>query len=195
MMKQRKSQLSFLFILAVLAFGAFWIVRAENTAESQRHFNSQKEADLGITDLQIAPSPGALAPDFVLEDLTGEEIRLSDLRGQPILINFWATWCGPCRLEMPAFQARYEKFKDDGLVVLAVNFDEPASAVEAFREELDLTFPLLLDPGAVVQMLYRMRGYPASYFIDADGVVQVQHLGVMTEGQLDDNLARIGVGT
>ena len=79
--------------------------------------------------------------------------------------------------------------------MLAINFDEPASAVEAFREELKLTFPLLLDPGAAVVKLYRNRAYPASFFIDADGVVQVQHLGVMAEGQLDENLTHIGVGS
>ncbi|NIS83002.1 MAG: redoxin domain-containing protein [Anaerolineales bacterium] len=144
--------------------------------------------------LEIAPAMGALAPDFTLFDLQGEEVSLSDFHGQPVLINFWATWCGPCRLEMPAIQSRYERYKDDGLVVLAVDFDEPAGDVESFRDELGLTFPLLLDPGAKVQKLYRNRSYPSSFFVDADGVIQVQHIGVMTEGQIDENLAQIGVG-
>jgi cytochrome c biogenesis protein CcmG/thiol:disulfide interchange protein DsbE len=195
MTKQRRSTLTYLVIIAVLALGAFWVARTETTAESEIPLSGQPETDTGTADLKIAPVPAALAPDFALEDLTGTEIRLNDLHGQPVLINFWATWCGPCRLEMPAIQERYERFKGEGLVVLAVNFDEPASAVETFRGELGLTFPLLLDQGAAVQKLYRIRGYPASYFIDADGVIQVQHIGVMTEGQLDENLTRIGVGT
>ena len=119
---------------------------------------------------------------------------MSDFRGHPVLINLWATWCGPCRLEMPAIQERFELYEEDGLVVLAVDFDEPAKVVEDFRNELGLTFQILLDPGANVQKLYRNRNYPTSFFVDESGVIQVHHIGVMTEGQLDDNLAEIGVG-
>lgn len=142
----------------------------------------------------VAPEVGKTAPDFTLPDLDGKDVTLSSFRGKPVLINFWATWCGPCRLEMPAIQARYEQYMQDGLVVLAVDFDEPASDVQRFRDELGLSFPLLLDPGAKVQKLYRNRSYPSSFFVDAQGVIQVQHIGVMTEGQLDENLAVIGVG-
>jgi peroxiredoxin len=142
----------------------------------------------------VAPVQGALAPGFTLETLSGETVSLGDFRDRPVLINFWATWCGPCRLEMPAIQTRYERYQDTGFTVLAVNFDEPASAVEAFRQELGLTFPLLLDPGAVVQERYRNRTYPASFFVDSEGVIRVHHIGLMTESQLDQNLAQIGVG-
>jgi peroxiredoxin len=168
-------------------------------------FNSMRSGDLTATTesseqsdtsgLEVAPLMGAVAPDFSLLDTEGEQISLSDFRGQPILINFWATWCGPCRLEMPAIQERFEKFKDDGFVVLAVDFDEPLSDVRAYGDELGLTFTLLLDPGAEVQKLYRNRSYPSSFFVDADGVIQVQHIGVMTEGQIDENLAKIGLGS
>lgn len=144
--------------------------------------------------LEVAPVMGALAPDFTLFEVEGEQISLSDFRGQPVLINFWATWCGPCRLEMPAIQERFERYKDEGFVVLAVDFDEPASDVRAYGKGLGLTFNLLLDPGAEVQKLYRNRSYPSSFFVDAEGVIQVQHIGVMTEGQIDENLAKIGIG-
>ena len=159
--------------------------------------DSPKAAAAGFTDgtggLDVAPSRGARAPDFTLINLAGEEVSLSDFRGQPIVINFWASWCGPCRLEMPAIQERYKKYKDDGLVILAVNFDEPVSVVKSFRDELDLTFTLLLDPGAIVQKLYRNRTYPTSFFVDVDDIIQWQHIGVMTERQIDENLARIGL--
>jgi len=145
--------------------------------------------------LEIGPSQGFLAPDFSLTNLEGEQITLSELRGRPVMINFWATWCGPCRIEMPHIQDRFERYADEGFLVLAVDFDEPAGVVEAFRDELGLTFDLLLDPGAEVQELYRNRSYPSSFFIDPNGVIQVQHIGVMTEGQLDDNLAAIGLGS
>lgn len=143
--------------------------------------------------VETAPEKGAFAPDFNLLTPEGEEIRLSELRGQPVLINFWATWCAPCRIEMPAIQDRFTKFADEDFVVLAVDFDEPVGDVVAFRDELELTFPILLDPGAEIQLLYRIRGYPSSFFVDEQGIIQVQHIGVMTEGQLDENLAQIGL--
>ncbi|MBT3391472.1 MAG: redoxin domain-containing protein [Chloroflexi bacterium] len=132
------------------------------------------------------------APDFELVALTGESIRLEDLRGQPVLINFWATWCAPCKLEMPAFQDRYEQYAGD-LRILAVNFDEPRADVQAFADDLSLTFDVLLDPGGEVQRLYQVRGYPTTVLVDADGVVRVLHIGLMTENQLDQYLSELGL--
>jgi peroxiredoxin len=93
---------------------------------------------------------------------------------------------------MPAIQSRFEQLKDEGFVVLAVDFDESQQTVDSFRDEVALTFDLLLDPGAEVQKLYRNRSYPASFFIDPQGVIQIQHIGVMTEGQLDRYLEQLG---
>lgn len=145
------------------------------------------------SDLDVAPVKGAVAPDFELINVEGENVKLSDYRGKSVLINFWATWCGPCRLEMPAIQARYEQYSPE-LVVLAVDNDESQEIVAAFVDELGLTFPILLDFGAVIQDLYRIRGYPSSLFVDANGIIQVVHIGIMTEGQLDGYLAEIGIG-
>lgn len=141
----------------------------------------------------IAPVTDALAPDFELVNVEGENVKLSDYRGQAVLINFWATWCGPCRIEMPAIQARYEQYSPE-LVILAVDNDESLEIVSAFVDELGLTFPVLLDPGAAIQNLYQIRGYPSSYFVDANGIIQVVHIGIMTEGQLDGYLAEVGIG-
>ncbi len=143
-------------------------------------------------DLEVAPVLGSLAPDFELENLDGETVRLSDFRGQPVLINFWATWCGPCRVEMPDIQARHEKYAPD-LVILAVDFDEPKETVQFFVDELELTFPILLDPGGKIQQLYLVRGYPSSYFVDREGLIQVVQIGVMTGNQLDEFLAEVGL--
>jgi peroxiredoxin len=143
--------------------------------------------------LEIAPSQGALAPDFSLFNLEGEQITLSELRGHPVMINLWATWCAPCRIEMPHIQDRFERYAGEGFLVLAVDFNEPADLVADFRDEFGLTFDVLLDPGAEIQELYRNRNYPSTFFVDENGVIQVQHIGVMTEGQLDENLAAIGL--
>ena len=142
--------------------------------------------------LSVSSELGRPAPDFELVNLSGEVVRLSDFKGRPVLINFWATWCGPCRLEMPAIQERYTQLSPR-FEVLAVNFDESADKVEVFVDELGLTFPVLLDPGAKIQDLYRVRGYPTTYLVDANGNIQVHHVGFMTEEQLDRYLEQVGV--
>jgi peroxiredoxin len=91
---------------------------------------------------------------------------------------------------MPAIQSRFEQYSPD-LVVLAINFDEPAEEVEAYGEELGLTFPILLDPGGRVQRLYKIRGYPSTYIIDENGILQIQHIGLMSEDQLDGYLSQL----
>jgi thiol-disulfide isomerase/thioredoxin len=126
---------------------------------------------------------GHPAPDFILETLSGESIQLSAQRGKPVLINFWATWCGPCVEEMPTIEKYYNQYKNE-LRILAVNDDEPAVEVENFVRDTGLSFDILLDPGAKVQSLYRLRGYPTSFIVDAEGIVRVQHIGPMSEKQL-----------
>jgi peroxiredoxin len=145
------------------------------------------------TETLSLPFRGYLAPDFELMDLNGESVRLSDFRGEVVLINFWATWCGPCRLEMSTFQARLESHPGEGFSVLAVNDDEPEDSIRFYTDGLHLTFPILLDPGAKVQELYRVWRYPASYFVDREGVIRYIHLGLMNEKQLDDYLMKIGM--
>lgn len=141
--------------------------------------------------LGAAPVTGAPAPEFSLESLAGEQVSLADARGHPVLINFWATWCGPCRVEMPAIQSRYEMHKDQGLRVYAIDFDEPRELVEDFAKAFGLTFDVLLDPGGQVNNTYKIIGYPTSFFVAADGVIQIVHVGAMTEGQLDEYLVKI----
>ena len=147
-----------------------------------------------ISELDVAPVVDLIAPDFELEAIDGKRISLSEFQGKAVLVNFWATWCGPCRVEMPAIQSRFEAHNDE-LVVLAVDNNEPQPAVAAFFNELSLTFPGLLDPGGAIQELYRVRGYPSSYFVDPNGIIRVVHIGVMTEGQLDDYLSQVGIDT
>lgn len=106
------------------------------------------------------------------------------------MLNFWATWCAPCRFEMPAIQ---DRFDNTDLQVLAINFDESEDLVQPFVQELELTFPILMDPGAEIQKLYQVRGYPTSVFIDEQGLVQVVHIGILDENQLDGYLQDLGL--
>ncbi|MBI5828789.1 MAG: TlpA family protein disulfide reductase [Chloroflexi bacterium] len=138
-----------------------------------------------------APIVGSPAPDFTLSNTTGQARSLSDFKGRPVLINFWATWCGPCRIEMPAIEAAYQAHKAEGFTVLAVDLDEPPADVTRFMAELNLSFEALLDPGAVVNDQYRIRAYPSSFFVGRDGIIAAMQIGSMTESQLDANLAKI----
>lgn len=141
-----------------------------------------------------APVVGAPAPDFVLKDLAGNTVKLSDYAGKPVLINFWATWCEPCRAEMPAIEDRYKTYAGSGFVVLAVNVAEPADLVSPYVKELGLTFPIVLDTGASVTELYRVFGFPTSFWVDGKGTIVAQHVGPMFEDQIDNYLSQLGVG-
>ena len=126
-----------------------------------------------------APQTGFLAPDFELETLSGETIRLSDLRGQAVLVNLWATWCPPCRAEMQTIETVYNDYKEQGFTVLAVNMtyqDDPA-AVMPFVDEQALTFPILLDRTSEMASGYQLKSLPSSYFIGRDGIISEVVIG------------------
>jgi peroxiredoxin len=140
-----------------------------------------------------APIVGSKAPDFSLQTLEGDTLSLSDFEGKAVLINFWATWCEPCKIEMPFFQERYERYSPH-FDVLAVNYAEPEDTVKRFIEAEGLTFTVLLDQNAQVVRLYQVRGYPTSVLVDSEGIIQVYHIGIVTQRQLDGYLAMVGVG-
>jgi len=118
------------------------------------------------------------APDFTLPTLSGTPIRLAELRGKAVLLNFWATWCAPCRTEMPSIEALYQRYKDRGLDVLAVNLDLRSTAgVAAFLQEVGVTFRVGLDPSWSTARAYRVLGLPTTYLIDRAGQVIVREVG------------------
>jgi thiol-disulfide isomerase/thioredoxin len=148
-----------------------------------------KPADQGFRGVLV----GSPAPDFELLNLQGAAVRLSDLRSKPVLINFWATWCAPCVLEMPNIQKYYERYPGE-FYVLAVNAGEDERKVETFAEDIGITFEILLDPGTELNDIYSLRGYPSSFFVDKDGIIQAVHVGMMTEDQIAGYLRELGVG-
>ena len=122
---------------------------------------------------------GNLAPDFQLDNLNGQPVSLNDFRGKPVLINFWATWCPPCRSEMPFIQDTFtdKKWIDEGLVVLAIDIGESPSTVREFVKNYGLTFPVLLDSTRDVSLEYYIRGIPTTFFIDREGIIQDIRIG------------------
>ena len=170
---------STLFLFAAIFIGGFlvWLGRVDNP---DNLFG------------EVAPRSGAAAPDFTLVDLGNESHTLSDYEGQAVIINFWATWCGPCRAEMPALEAVYNKYRDDGLVLLAVNQAESPTTIQNFVDEHRLTFPILLDPNFGVSRSYEVQAYPSTYFIDRQGrIINATFSGPMTESFIESQVLRI----
>lgn len=130
--------------------------------------------------------------DFTLKDLQGESWHLQELRGKVVLVNFWATWCPPCRKEMPDLQALYDKYKGQGFIVLSIS-DEEAAKVTPFIEQRSITYPVMLDPGRKVNDLFQVDGIPKSFVYDRDGNLVAQSIDMRTRGQFQEMLAQAGL--
>jgi peroxiredoxin len=137
------------------------------------------------------PIVGETAPDFVLKTIGGEEVRLSELRGKPVLLNFWATWCGPCREEMPLIENRFEQYQTT-LVVLGVS-EESIGEITSYVTDQGWQFQFLVDGAGKVNNQYRIGAIPATFFIDAEGIIQHIQVGSMSDADIDAGLAKIGV--
>lgn len=136
---------------------------------------------------------GQAAPDFALNGLDGKPVKLSDYKGQAVFMNFWATWCIPCRTEMPDIEAVWKAYKDRGVVVLAVNLtnQDTVSDVTQYIKELGLTFPVLLDENGSVASLYRVGPIPSSYFVDRQGVLSAVQVGTMSRSTMNQRLDKM----
>ena len=164
-----------LFVVALL--GGAWIGFSQvSTVEFE-----------GASELTEGPLAGYLAPDFTLIATNGEMITLSELRGQPVVLNFWATWCPPCRAEMPALQQASRDFNGQATII-GVNQGESAEQITSFAFDLGIAFPLLVDENNAVNRLYRISALPTTYFIGADGVVQEVFTGTLNGGVIADRV-------
>ena len=166
-------------VLGVVVLGAIWIAVSQVPASA--------------TTGGAIPSPreGFLAPDFTLETLQGETVTLSDLRGKAVVVNLWASWCPPCRAEMPALQAAYEADRDRGLEILAVDMTYQDTEQDALRfiEEFGLTFTIPMDRDGTVARQYLLRALPSTFFVGPDGVItKVVIGGPMSEATIRTNV-------
>jgi cytochrome c biogenesis protein CcmG, thiol:disulfide interchange protein DsbE len=138
--------------------------------------------------IQLSLNRGMVIADFTLSSLTGETIHYSDFAGKPVIINLWATWCTPCKKEMPYFQDAYEKYSDQGLVILGINYtyQQALSEVTTFINEAGLTFPILLDKtGEISSDIFNLQGLPETFFIDPGGMVQHVQIGDLSADELE----------
>ncbi|EOO32525.1 Thiol:disulfide interchange protein tlpA [Bacillus cereus VD133] len=138
---------------------------------------------------------GKSAPDFTLTKLDGTNVKLSDLKGKKVILNFWATWCGPCQQEMPDMEAFYKEHKEN-VEILAVNYTPSEKGggeekVSNFAKEKGITFPILLDKNIDVTTAYKVITIPTSYFIDTKGVIQDKFIGPMTQKEMEKRVAKL----
>ncbi|MBX9972629.1 TlpA disulfide reductase family protein [Cytobacillus firmus] len=145
-------------------------------------------------DLPVGLEKGNLAPDFELTDMEGNPVKLSDYRGKAVLLNFWASWCPPCRAEMPHMEKLYNKYKGENFDILAVNLtntEKNSGDAEKFVKELGLTFTIPMDVKGEAGSDYNIMAYPTSYFIDSDGVIREKVLGALNEEYMEKEIKKL----
>lgn len=161
-------------VIAAVALVALFTVAMVQAMDKKEDKSPSTSTQVKSSGLEV----GSIAPDFELKTLTGESVKLSDLRGKKVLLNFWATWCPPCKAEMPEMQAFYEETKDD-VAILAVNLD-PNNDVAGFAKEGGYTFPIVLDQSDEVKNTYGILSIPTTFFLDEKGKITHTFMGKMT---------------
>lgn len=176
-------------VAALLLFGAIVVA-----ALALQGCANDEQAEAGADAALAGPvREGMPAPDFTLTSLDGASVSLSDYAGRPLVVNFWASWCPPCREEFPALMRARQAHLEDGLEVLGVTYNDQPEQARAFVEDSGAAWPILSDPEHVAWDAFSPVGPPTSYFVDRDGVVQRVHIGAVNDEQLADHLAAIGL--
>jgi peroxiredoxin len=179
--------------LALVLYGTGYLQRDAKTSDVLEQVAPLPVGTPQMLEMQpetsaAGPELGSAAPSFALRDLDGQWASLADYEDRPLLINFWATWCGPCIVEMPELQAAYEQHQDDGLVILGMNRDEGINQIrDFFTTSLDteITFPILLDEHGAIADRYQVYNLPTTFFVDRNGVIVAVHRGPLTQAQIE----------
>ena len=160
----------------VLFLGGFWIALNRVVVPAQ------------TTQLEPAPVKGHPAPEIALVSTTGESLKLSDFRGKPVIINFWATWCAPCRVETPELQDLHRE-RGNEVIIFSVNATaQDQGNIDGFIEEFGMTFPVVLDPDAVAFKDYNVLGLPTTVFVGADGVIREVFTGPVNRAYMESKI-------
>lgn len=154
----------------------------------------QYEKATNPDELPIGLNVGERVPDFTVNDLEGNPISLSDFHGKKVLLNFWASWCPPCRAEMPYMERIYQEYKKDDIAIVAVNMlttEKSIDDVHQFIEDFELSFPIPVDEEGELGETFEIMSYPTSYFIDSDGVIRSKMIGTMDEEYMIKELQKL----
>lgn len=187
----KKALIALILALTLIGFSVYTLnksnapgSKANSSVETTYDTNSNTNDD---SNKPVEVSPNNIktkAIDFKLKDLNGNELSLSDLKGKKVFLNFWATWCPPCKAEMPEIEKLYQETKDSDLVIVAVEIGEPLDTVKSFIDSNKYNFKVLIDPDQSVATKYNITSIPTSYFIDADGNIISKHVGGMNIDQM-----------
>jgi cytochrome c biogenesis protein CcmG, thiol:disulfide interchange protein DsbE len=191
---KNKKRWSAIFVSLFLLGACILVLIIRSSRSTVEPMLNPNETEIVVVQTVISDRPpegveiGLMAPDFTLKTIEGDSITLSSIRGQPILLNFWATWCPFCVDEMPAFQNVYEEFKDDGFIVISITKEVGSEMdnVVDFRDNFNLTFPILLDEGGVVTKRYYVNSLPRTLMITPEGVIN----NILMGGPITENTLR-----
>ena len=179
----RKNGIAIILLLILVVWGVY-----DYTSN-----NGQQNKQVSTTGAKVGIAKGDMAPDFKLLSLDKKEVKLSDFVGKKVILNFWATWCPPCRVEMPHMEKVYKNDRDN-VVVLSVNLtqtEKSESDVRAFVEDFGLTFPVVMDTKGDVSSTYQISAYPTSYFIDSQGIIREIFKGAINDVIMEKALSKI----
>lgn len=180
-------------IVIMLVLVDITVLKDQGMVENAGKVDKPKK-DEELEELPVGIGIGNIAPSFTLKDLDGNEVSLGDYKGKKILLNFWASWCPPCRAEMPDMESFYQNYKDKGYVVIAVNAaSTEKNSLDApdFVKKNDLTFPVLVDEKGSINARYNVMSLPTSYFIDSDGVIRNKVIGAMSEEHMVKEMRKL----
>ncbi|BBI33843.1 TlpA disulfide reductase family protein [Cohnella abietis] len=178
-----------LVLLGLVAYGGY-----DYFSESPSKKGGILQTEASDAGVEVGIDKGKLAPEISLHDLQGNPVRLSDFRGKTVMINFWATWCPPCRIEMPHMQKFYDDYKAENVVILGVNMtytEKSKDKIKAYVEGEKLTFPVILDQVGDVMQDYQIIAYPTTYLVDAQGIVREKFRGAINYEIMEDAVTTI----
>lgn len=186
----------YVLLIAIIIFGfAFYTVNKSNAtktntisagSEEENKEQSNSETTTATENIQKLDTSYGTAQDFTLVDLEGNKVSLSDFKGKKVFLNFWATWCPPCKSEMPEIEKVYQETKDSDLVILAVEIGEPLDTVKTFIDDNNYNFKVLLDSDQAVATNYGISAIPTSFFIDEQGNIVSKKIGAMTYDEMKE---------
>jgi peroxiredoxin len=172
-------------VLAVVGGVTFWVAGSDDSESGASDCAARVLSDEGTVEV------GRIAPRFVLPDLDGDCVHSATFRGRPLVVNFWASWCRPCRREFPLFEDARERYRDENLEVIGINVQDITSDAQQFADERDTEWPLLVDEDDVVAHAFGLRSVPETFFIAADGTVVSHVFGLTSRRQLNREIARL----
>lgn len=189
----KKNMIVIFLLLGLVVYGGYDYY-SKSVSDVENASVSERVEDKSVSILETGIQKGQIAPDFTLYDLNGNPVKLSELKGKKVLINFWATWCPPCRAEMPQMQKFYEDYKSESVAIVGVNLtptEENTESIQSFVGEHKLTFPIVLDPEGDVMQKYQIAAYPTTYLLDSTGVIRGKFQGAINYELMKESVSNI----